>query len=151
MIKKKALWIIPGLLVLVIDRLVKAVTADRIYRTLIPGVLALHPTRNTGMALGLFQDHSYAILAVSVILVLLGIRVIKRLKPAELAAVSISMIAGGALGNMIDRIAYGYVIDMFEVLFMDFYIFNVADAGVVIGAVLCGVSLLFRPQDWRGQ
>ena len=38
--------------------------------------------------------------------------------------------------------------DMFELLFVDFYIFNVADVGVVAGAALCGASLLFRPRDW---
>ena len=148
---RKAIWIIPGLVVLGVDRLVKALTAHTFYRRLIPGVLALHPTRNTGMALGLFQNHSYVILAISVILLLLSIRTIRRIKPTGLAAASISMIAGGALSNMIDRLAYGYVIDMFELLFMDFYIFNVADVGVVLGAILCGVSLQFRPQDWRGQ
>ncbi|MBR3017382.1 MAG: signal peptidase II [Clostridia bacterium] len=148
---RKALWIFPGLLVLGIDRLVKMISMDTFYRRLIPGVLALHPTRNTGMALGLFQNRSYVILAISVILVLLSIRFIRRIKPTGLAAASISMIAGGALGNMIDRLAYGYVIDMFELLFVDFYIFNVADVGVVLGAILCFASLQFRPQDWRGQ
>jgi len=64
------------------------------------------------------------------------------------AVTGLSLMAGGALGNMIDRVAFGYVVDMFELLFMDFYIFNVADVGVVAGAVLCGASLLFRPQDW---
>ena len=146
---RKVLLIVPGLLVLGIDRLVKALTANMFYRRLIPGVLALRPTRNTGMALGLFQNSSYVILGISVILVLLCIRIVHRIKPTGLAAASISMIAGGALGNMIDRLTYGYVIDMFDLLFMDFYIFNVADVGVVLGAVLCFISLQFRPQDWR--
>ena len=115
---------------------------------LIPGVLAVVPAQNTGMALGLFQNHSYLILIVSVLLVLFSIRLLRRIRPGGLAAASISMIAGGALGNMIDRLAYGYVIDMFKPLFMDFYIFNIADVGVVVGAVLCAVSLRFRPQDW---
>ncbi|MBR5108693.1 MAG: signal peptidase II [Clostridia bacterium] len=149
--KRKALWFFPGLMVLGIDRLVKLLTADTFYRRLIPGVLALHPVRNTGMALGLFQNHSYVILAVSVLLALLSIRIVRRIRPTGLAAASISMIAGGALGNMIDRLAFGYVIDMFELLFMDFYIFNMADVGVVLGAILCFVSLQFRPQEWRGQ
>ena len=88
------------------------------------------------------------ILIVSVVLVLVCLHLIRKIKPGGLAAASVSMIAGGALGNMIDRLAYGYVIDMFKVLFMDFYIFNAADAGVVLGAILCAVSLRFRPQDW---
>ena len=59
-----------------------------------------------------------------------------------------ALLAGGALGNIIDRVLYGAVTDMFELLFIRFYIFNVADVGVVAGAILCGISLLFRPQDW---
>ena len=61
------------------------------------------------------------------------------------------MILGGAAGNAIDRAMYGYVIDMIELLFVDFYIFNIADVGVVCGAILCGISLLFRPQDWSSK
>ena len=65
-----------------------------------------------------------------------------------MAAAGVSLMAGGALGNLIDRAALGYVRDLFELLFVKFYIFNIADVGVVAGAVLCGVSLLWRPQDW---
>ena len=147
---RRLLYIVPGLLVLGVDRLVKMLTVDTFPRVLIPGVLAVFPTRNTGMALGLFQNHSYLILVFSVVLVLFSLRLLRRIRPGGLAAASISMIAGGALGNMIDRLAYGYVIDMFKVLFMDFYVFNVADAGVVVGAVLCVISLQFRPWEWRG-
>ncbi|MBQ7655297.1 MAG: signal peptidase II [Clostridia bacterium] len=145
---KRVLYIVPGLLVLGVDRLVKMLAQSTFPHVLIPGVLAVVPAQNTGMALGLFQNHSYLILIVSVLLVLFSIRLLRRIRPGGLAAASISMIAGGALGNMIDRLAYGYVIDMFKPLFMDFYIFNIADVGVVVGAVLCAVSLRFRPQDW---
>ncbi len=148
---KRILYVLPGLLVLAVDRLVKMMSVNTFPHVLIPGVLGVVPTRNTGMALGLFQNHSYFILIISVLLVFFAIKVVRRLRPGGLAALSISMIAGGALGNMIDRLAYGYVIDMFKTLFMDFYIFNVADVGVVIGAILCAVSLRFRPQDWSGQ
>ena len=63
-----------------------------------------------------------------------------------LAPIALSLITGGALGNMIDRLANGYVIDMFP--FFGWFVFNVADAGVVAGVALCAFSLLFRPQDW---
>ena len=69
-------------------------------------------------------------------------------EPFLLNAGWVSVLAGGALGNIIDRVLYGAVTDMFELLFIRFYIFNVADVGVVAGAILCGISLLFRPQDW---
>ena len=145
--KHKGIWVLPGLLVLAADRLVKALT-DGVDQVLIPGVIALRSTRNTGMALGLMQDRPYLILASSVLLLSLCLWLLRDVRPGGLAAASLSMIVGGALGNMIDRVAFGYVMDMFDLLFMEFYIFNVADVGVVTGAVLCGVSLLFRPQDW---
>ena len=143
---KRVLYIVPGLLVLGVDRLVKMLAQSTFPHVLIPGVLAVVPAQNTGMALGLFQNHSYLILIVSVLLVLFSIRLLRRIRPGGLAAASISMIAGGALGNMIDRVARGYVIDLFP--FFNWFVFNVADVGVVAGAALCAFSLLFRPQDW---
>lgn len=146
--KRMFLLIFPGLAVLLADRLVKHLTVDLAGRVLIPGVLALHPTRNTGMAMGFFQDNTLLILIASIALIGACVWLLRDVRLSGLALAAVSMIAGGALGNMIDRVALGSVIDMFELLFMDFYIFNVADVGVVCGAVLCGVSLLFRPQDW---
>ncbi len=130
-----------------LDRIIKALWGEK-SAVLIPGVIALRPTRNTGMALGLFQGKTAAILIASVLLAGACLWLLRDTRAKGLAAVSLSMIAGGALGNLIDRVALGYVIDMFELLFMHFYIFNAADAGVVAGVILCAVSLLFRPQDW---
>ena len=132
-------WLWPGLLVLLLDRLIKW-----IHLTVSEG----HTVRNTGMAFGMFQGNSPVILIVSVLLVIACFFLLRNTRPSGLAPIALSMIAGGARGNMIDRLAYGYVIDMFKPLFMDFYIFNIADVGVVVGAVLCAVSLRFRPQDW---
>lgn len=146
--KRLFLLIFPGLAVLLADRLVKHLTVDSAGRVLIPGALALHPTRNTGMAMGLFQDNTLLILIASIVLIGACVWLLRDVRLNGLALAAVSMIAGGALGNMIDRVALGSVIDMFELLFMDFYIFNVADVGVVCGAILCGMSLLFRPQDW---
>ena len=52
------------------------------------------------------------------------------------------LMGGGALGNLFDRIFYGHVIDMLDVIFLDFFIFNPADVGVVLGAALLGMYLL---------
>ncbi|MBQ9265177.1 MAG: signal peptidase II [Clostridia bacterium] len=144
--KKFLPWILPGLLVLILDRWVKATAIEQ--RLLIPGVIALRPAQNTGMALGLFQGGTAGILAVTAVLAVLCALLLKGMRLRGLAPVAVSLMVGGALGNLIDRLALGYVQDMFELLFIRFYIFNVADAGVVCGAVLCGISLLFRPQEW---
>ena len=58
-------------------------------------------------------------------------------------------IAGGAVGNFIDRLRLGYVIDMFEVEFMRFAVFNVADSFLVCGAILLVVYVLFFDRQAR--
>ena len=52
-------------------------------------------------------------------------------------------LAAGTVGNAVDRLRYGYVVDMFELKFIDFAIFNVADLFITIGAVAFGVYILF--------
>ncbi|MBQ2977014.1 MAG: signal peptidase II [Clostridia bacterium] len=146
--KKGLIWILPGLTVLIADRVVKIIT-EGMYMNLIPGVIAIHSARNTGMALGLFQGNALMILAVGAILACVCVMILRKMHLAGLAPLSLSLMAGGAIGNAADRLIFGYVLDMFEFLFIDFYIFNVADVGVVCGAILCGYSLIFRPQDWR--
>lgn len=141
------LWVLPGLITLLLDRLTKAALFGR-DMPLIPGVIRLTSAKNTGMALGLFQGSAAAVLFASALLAALAVWLLRDTRLTGLAAAAVSLIAGGALGNLIDRAALGYVRDLFELLFIRFYIFNIADVGVVAGAVLCGASLLWRPQDW---
>ena len=56
--------------------------------------------------------------------------------------------AGGAAGNMLDRLIRGFVPDMIETLFVSFPVFNVADSCLTVGCALMMISLLFRPSDW---
>ena len=56
---------------------------------------------------------------------------------------AMASIAGGAIGNLIDRIRLGYVVDMIEVTFMKFAVFNVADCFVVCGAILLVIYVFF--------
>ncbi len=133
-------WVWPGAAVLLLDRLIKGLhltmSGDR-------------TVRNSGMAFGMFQGNSAAILILSLFLLAACFILVRKSRPSGLSPIALSMIAGGALGNMIDRVLYGYVIDMFP--FFGWFVFNLADAGVVVGAILCGWSLLFRPQDWSAK
>jgi signal peptidase II len=154
--KKKSGWLMwagPGLLVLFLDRIVKwvhlLISGERGDMPGLFGFLPRQTVRNTGMAFGLFQGNSTVILIVSALLLAACFFLLRKTRPTGLAPVALSMIAGGALGNMIDRVLYGYVIDMFP--FFGWFVFNVADVGVVAGAVLCGWSLLFRPSDWSAK
>lgn len=142
--------ILPGLIVFCADRIAKLLL-DGVRAPLIPGVIALNGVRNTGMALGLLPGNPLAALLLSLAAAALCVLLLRKVRCGGLALFSISLAAGGALGNLFDRVLFGYVIDSFELLFIDFFIFNVADVAVVAGAALCGVSLLFRPQDWRSK
>ena len=133
-------WLWPGILVLLLDRVVKWIHLT---------VSEDQTVRNSGMAFGMFQGNSTLILIVSVLLLAACFFLLRKSWPTGLAPIALSMIAGGALGNMIDRLLHGYVIDMFP--FFGWFVFNVADVGVVAGAVLCGWCLLFRPQDWSAK
>lgn len=146
--KKWAMWLGPGLIVALTDQLVKHMT-EGVECPLIPGVVAIRSVHNSGMAMGLFQGQALGILAVSALLMGVCAWLLVSLKPGGLAAAAVSMMAGGALGNIVDRVWLGCVRDMFDLQFMDFYVFNVADVGVVLGAVLCGVSVIFLPDEWR--
>ena len=62
---------------------------------------------------------------------------------SQLFNVAMAFIAGGAIGNLIDRVAQGYVTDMLQFTFVDFAVFNVADSFVCIGAVLLGIWVIW--------
>ncbi|MBO4925454.1 MAG: signal peptidase II [Clostridia bacterium] len=145
--KKWKAWICPGLAALAADWAVKTFLSDT-EAVLIPGVIALQPARNTGMALGLMQGNALLIAGVSLALAALCVFLLRGTRVTGLGRFGLSLIAGGALGNLWDRLALGSVRDMFELLFVDFYVFNAADVAVVAGVILCAVSLLFRPRDW---
>ena len=59
------------------------------------------------------------------------------------------LILGGFLGNYLERLLQGYVVDMIYFPFMPWFVCNVADAAVCFGVALLMFSLLLRPQDWR--
>ena len=117
--------------------------------TLIPGVLALTYMENTGMAFSLFSGRAWVLGVVSAVCILIGWIVLRRYQLGTISRVAAMLMLGGAVGNMIDRFFRGYVVDMFEALFVEFAIFNVADAALTVGAVLMAFTLLFRPNDWR--
>lgn len=114
----------------------------------IPGVLGLRYAENTGMAFSLFSGRPWLLGVISLGVIALGMVVLGRYRLGRPAAIAAMLMLGGAAGNMLDRFLHGYVVDMIELLFMQFAIFNLADAALTVGCVLMAWSLLFRPQDW---
>ena len=124
-----------------LDQAVKTLTAHRTIM-LIPGVIRLNYTENRGFALGLFDGAVNIALVLSVLLFIALLVLLIRLPSPSPMRLPLLVICAGALGNLIDRAALGYVRDMFELLFVRFYIFNPADVYVTLGALACAVMLL---------
>ncbi len=92
--------------------------------------------KNRGAAFGMLSDHRWVFMTVSTVAILaLAVFLYMRKAPNLWYAISISAIVSGGIGNMIDRIALGYVVDFIDVRLIDFAIFNVADCFVTVGAI----------------
>ena len=111
---------------------------------------------NRGAAFGILKDHRWVFLVFSTLaIVALGIYLFRGISYfsdkneegdypplATLGGVALSLIVSGGVGNMIDRIALGYVVDFLDFTLIDFAVFNVADSYVTVGAGLLALHLL---------
>ena len=97
----------------------------------------------------MFSGRAWLLGVVSALCIAGGWLILRRYALGKWSITGAMLMLGGAVGNMIDRFVRGYVIDMFEVLFVDFAIFNVADAALTVGTAIMAVSLLFYPREWR--
>jgi signal peptidase II len=142
------------------DRLTKSLIAQNItlydHKDVLPGVFRLIHVQNEGAAFGLFSESPYhwkvamlilfSVAALAVVSALLW----KNGNAMNSTAIALSLVFGGALGNLWDRIASGHkVID-----FLDFYVgshhwpaFNIADSAIVVGALLLLSEIFLAPQE----
>ncbi len=110
-------------------------------RTLIPGFLSLDYLENRGAAFGIFQNCQWLIaLITAVICVVITLVLFRYQHHNMLSWVACTLILGGGIGNIIDRVVRGYVIDFIHFHFFP-YIFNFADICVVIGVILLVLHL----------
>ena len=120
----------------------------------IPGLFHLTYVQNTGAAFSSLQGMQWLFLLV---FILFTVAIIwefskKRWPFTSLERWCIAAIYAGGLGNMIDRLRLGYVVDMIEVDFINFPVFNVADCFITCGVILLFVHLLFFNRDfWKDE
>lgn len=104
-------------------------------RSFIPGILQLTYVENSGAAFSILSSHTWILTVFSLVaIVAVSIFLIKT-KMSRGAKLCIAAVLGGAVGNAIDRLVSGAVVDMFEVSFMDFAVFNLADCFIVVGGI----------------
>ncbi|MBF7096016.1 signal peptidase II [Alkalibacter mobilis] len=115
------------------------------------GVFHLTYRENTGAAFSIFTDMQLFLkIITSIFVVLLLIFLIKHVRSEKkftLKALSLSFIIGGAVGNLIDRLRFNFVVDFFDFRLINFAVFNVADSFIVIGSILLIIILMLDPSD----
>ena len=109
----------------------------------IPGFLSLTHLRNTGAAWSLLEGKMIFFYVITVIVsVVIIYLLIKNYKKIIWYSVGLSFVLAGAIGNFIDRVRVGYVVDMLQTDFMNFPIFNVADSTLVVGVICIFIYLI---------
>lgn len=118
----------------------------------LPGFLGLTYVKNTGAAFSSFDGMQWLFALIFLVFtVFIFIEYFKKPMPfSKFDRWCIAAIYGGGLGNMIDRVRLGYVVDMIETKFMTFPVFNVADCFITCGCIALMVSLIFFNKEfWK--
>jgi signal peptidase II len=157
----RAMYLLIVLIVVLLDRWTKHLVAARIalysHIQVIPGFFRLTHTENTGAAFSLFADStapwkSALLIGFSVIALMVVTTLLWKNHHAHIATgVGLSLIMGGALGNLWDRLARGRVVDFLLVYVKQYQwpVFNLADSAIVVGAGLLILEILFAKSNAR--
>jgi len=114
-------------------------------RAFIPGLLQLHYTQNTGAAFSILSGQRWLLSALAIVAALLLYFFRQRITECKTSMkIVLGLVLGGTLGNLIDRLCYGYVIDFLEFSFIRFPVFNIADSALSIGVSLMVLMLLLE-------
>lgn len=136
-------------LVLVLDQLTKSMVSDRVVgeeiAVIIPSFLRITLVHNTGAAWGMLGDWTNGLVVVGLVACILIVAFVffKGKDQSMMTVVACALLFSGGLGNAIDRVTNGFVVDMIEVIAFEFPVFNVADCAITIGVILLIASVLF--------
>lgn len=141
--KKKIILAVASIAIIMLDQISKLIMIDKNINIL-PQVLSFSYTQNTGVAFGLISNNIIFVIIFNI--VILGI-IIKFLKENNdnidyTVLVSLILILSGGIGNLIDRILRGYVVDFIKFDFINFPIFNVADISITLGIFILVIIIV---------
>ena len=149
------LYVLAAIFIVAFDQITKILTSSLFelgeIKNIIPQVLSFTYIRNEGAAFGILQGARVFFIIVTLAVILGALVYVIKTKPKSLLEKwALCLMAGGAVGNLIDRAIFGYVRDFILVEFIDFPVFNIADCFVCIGAglyILYAFSDIFRKEE----
>ena len=143
-----------SLIVIIIDRILKVLVTNNfvlnVRNKIIDGFFYITNCHNEGAAFSLFSGNVLFLIFITLIVLFLIYRTINKENVNKIGILAYGLLLGGILGNLYDRIFYGYVIDYldFVIFKFNFAIFNLSDAAIVIGAILL---IVFEGSDNDGR
>lgn len=134
-------------ILIVLDQLVKSYVVQNIalgeVKTWIPNLVSLTYLQNRGAAFSILQDQQLLFAVITLIVVVGAIWYLhKHMEDSFWTVFGLVLIIAGGLGNFIDRISQGFVVDMFHLDFVNFAIFNVADSYLTVGVIVLMIAML---------
>ena len=132
--------------ILLVDMLTKFLIVSEV--NIIDGVLVIMPTKNYGAGFSILSGQTWLLISITVVF-LTGLIIFDIMfkRKSTLFGVATGLIIAGGIGNLIDRIFFGYVRDFIYLEFIDFPVFNVADMALTFGVILLAVYILFFNKD----
>lgn len=114
---------------------------------IIKDIFHLTYVENRGAAFGMFQNNQMIFVVVALAACIFGLYYLYKKQLNLLGKSAIILIISGAIGNLIDRVRLGFVVDYFDFRIVWNYVFNVADVFVVIGTILLCIYIIFFEND----
>lgn len=144
-----------AVLLIAVDQIVKNWAAETLVKgdiTIINNVLYLNYAENTGVAFSMFSDNRWMLVGVTAVMLVVVLAFFLSGKITDkLEMFSLSLMLAGGVGNLIDRISLGYVIDYIDVRIINFAIFNIADICICVGAFLLCVAVYISDKKEQQQ
>ena len=146
------LYLIISLLVVVADQGLKLYIINNYsvgeVHQIIPGILSFDYLKNNGAAWNILPGQMWLFYVISIIAIGVCVYFLFNKKyTSKLFDTGIALVLGGIVGNFIDRLHLKYVVDMLQLDFVHFNIFNIADSAITIGVILIFVYLIFFDKD----
>ena len=151
--KKYSKLTLISIIILIIDILSKVLIKHFILLgsriTIIPNILYITYVRNTGAAFSILRNNTFILIMLTIVIIGFLFFYLKDKEIRKLENIGYGLILGGAIGNLLNRIIYGYVIDFIDIYIFkyDYPVFNIADIAIVVGVLLLIIDIIRGEKD----